>query len=115
MPGRAAIARKVRRIRPVTRRMGAQSHEALEAATAALDGPVIRTSASVIGKRGGESIIVATTGGGYTVTVLLSSPRLVFTVRARGWLMKSLALEGEHSELAGAVLAGARDAPAHPR
>ena len=79
--------------------MGAEGHKALETAAAVLDGPVVRTSASVIGKRGGESVIVATTSWGFVVTVLLPSPRVAFTVEQRGWLRKTLAVEGEPTEL----------------
>jgi hypothetical protein len=84
--------------------MGAQAIETLEAAAARLAGPVIRTSASVIGKCGGESVIVATTGWGYIVTVLYGSAHVAFTVRERGWLKKSLALEGQPMALAREVV-----------
>jgi hypothetical protein len=66
----------------------------LEAAAAELGGAAIRTSTSVIGQSGGESVIVATAAWGYTVTVVLQGMRMAFTVRPRGWLRKHLAVEG---------------------
>jgi hypothetical protein len=66
----------------------------LDAAAAALVGPLVRTSASVIGKRAGERLIVATTSFSYTVTALVSDLRFAFTVHPRGWLKKTLVVEG---------------------
>ncbi len=80
--------------------MGAQANEALATAAAELGGVLVRTSTSVIGKRGSESIIVATAGWGYTVTVVVSGLRVAFTLRPRGWLRRSLAFEGSPIELA---------------
>jgi hypothetical protein len=65
----------------------------LEAAAAELGG-AIRTTASVIGQSGGETVIVATCAWGFTVTVVLHGMRMAFTVRPRGWLRKHLAVEG---------------------
>ena len=64
------------------------------AAELSVDGPVIRTSASVIGHRGAESVIVATASWGYTVTVVLHDMRMAFTIAPRGWLRKHLVVEG---------------------
>src|SRR6266567_9545618 len=98
--GKLGIARKLRRKTIVTRGMGAQANEALATAAAELGGVLVRTSTSVIGKRGSESIIVATAGWGYTVTVVVSGLRVAFTLRPRGWLRRSLAFEGSPIELA---------------
>lgn len=67
---------------------------ALAVAGAELGGPIIRTAASVIGTRGGESVIVATSSWGYTVTVMAQALPLVFTVRPRGLLRRAIAVEG---------------------
>jgi|SoiMethySBSTD1v2_1073268.scaffolds.fasta_scaffold232125_3 hypothetical protein len=68
------------------------------AAELGLGGPVIRTNASVIGQRGAESVIVATAGWGYTVTVVLHGMRIAFTVAPRGFLRKHLVVEGTPAE-----------------
>jgi hypothetical protein len=75
----------------------------LDAAAPELHGPVIRTAASVIGTRGGESLIVATTAFGYTVTSLLSV-HVHFFIEPRGWLRKTLAVVGSPRELVRRVL-----------
>lgn len=86
--------------------MASQSVAALAVAAAELGGPLIRTAASVIGSRGGESVIVATTGWGYTVTVMAQGLPLGFTVRPRGLLRKHLAVEGAPVELVRRVVDG---------
>jgi len=86
--------------------MGAQATDALELAAAALDGPVVRTSASVIGKRGTESVIVATSARSVTISILVGSGHVALTVRERGWLKRSLALEGSPIELAREIVDG---------
>jgi hypothetical protein len=80
--------------------MGAQTTEALELAGSVLDGPITRTSASVIGKRGNESVIVATTARSCTISILVASAHVGLTVRPRGWLKRSLELDGAPIELA---------------
>jgi hypothetical protein len=77
---------------------------ALDAAAAELQGQLIRTTASVIGHRGPDSVIVATTAWGYTVTVMLSHMRIAFTVQPRGWLRKTLQVRGMPIELVDQVL-----------
>jgi len=62
----------------------------LAAAAGELHGPLIRTSASVIGQRAGESIIFATTSWGFMVTVMLRGMALALALRPRGWLRKTL-------------------------
>jgi hypothetical protein len=86
--------------------MDAQAVAVLDAAAGALTGSVTRTAASVIGKRAGEDLIVATTRFSYTVTALLSAS-LSFLVRPRGWLRKTLEVAGTPPELVDQVL----DAP----
>lgn len=84
--------------------MGAQAHEALTVAAAQLAGTVVRTSASVIGRRGNDSVIVATTSWGYTVTALVTGLRTIFHVRPRGWLRRSYAVEGIPAELVAQII-----------
>ncbi len=79
-------------------------------AAAELVGQLIRTTASVIGHRGSDSVIFATTGWGYTVTVMMKNMRIGFTARPRGWLRKSLAIEGTPIELVAHVLDEAHQA-----
>ncbi len=83
--------------------MGNEATSVLDTAAPELAGPIVRTSASVIGKRGGESLIVATTCFGYTVSALLSV-RIAFAVRPRGWLRKTLAVAGAPLELVREIL-----------
>jgi hypothetical protein len=85
--------------------VGQQASNVLDAAAPELAGPIVRTSASVIGKRFGESLIVATTAFGYTVTALLTV-RIAFFVRPRGWLKKTLAIAGAPPELVQQILDG---------
>lgn len=80
--------------------MRPQAAAVLTQAAAELGGTLVRTSASVIGRRTGESIIVATASWGYTITVMLSHMRILMTIRPRGWLRKCLAVEGSPPELA---------------
>src|SRR5215813_7988406 len=77
----------------------------LDAATSVMSGSVTRTAASVIGKRGGETLIVATTRFSYTITIMLSVP-VSFTVRPRGWLKRGLAVTGAPSEKVEQILDG---------
>jgi hypothetical protein len=81
-------------------RPGHRPAAVLAAAAADLGGTQVRTSASVIGHRGSESVIVATASWGYTVTVMLSHMRIALTIRPKGWLKKCLAVEGAPPELA---------------
>ncbi len=92
--------------RPLRRNKDVNLHAAstLSAAAAELQGPIIRTSASVIGQRDGESIIFATTGWGYTVTVMMHAVRIGFEVRPRGWLRKSLHIAGAPADLVAEIL-----------
>jgi hypothetical protein len=85
--------------------VGRESTQVLDAATPELAGPIVRTTASVIGKRRGESVIVATTDFGYTVTALVSVS-IAFAVRPRGWLKKTLAVAGAPAELVRQILDG---------
>lgn len=77
---------------------------ALDAAAAQLSGQLLRTSASVIGHRGGESIIFAITGWGYTVTVMMKGMRIGFVARQRGLLRKTLHVEGHPIDLVNEIL-----------
>jgi hypothetical protein len=77
----------------------------LDAAAPELKGPVIRTAASVIGKRAGESLIVATTAFGYTVTSLITV-QVHFFIEPRGWLKKTLAVVGTPLDLVRRILDG---------
>src|SRR5262249_13954251 len=83
--------------------MDAQAAAVLDAAAGALSGSVTRTAASVIGRRAGENLIIATTRFSYTVTALLSSC-LSFTVRPRGWIRKTLAVARSPPERVAQVL-----------
>lgn len=85
--------------------MGPEARSVLDAAGPELSGPVVRTAASVIGQRAGESLIVATTAFGYTVTSLVSV-QIHFYVEPRGWLRKSLAVAGTPLELVRRILDG---------
>ena len=78
----------------------------LDAAAAELTGQLMRTNASVIGHNGGESLVVAETGWGYTVTAMLQRMRIAFTVEPRGWLRRSLRIEGTPIELVHRVVDG---------
>jgi hypothetical protein len=89
--------------------MTSQATLVLDAAAAELAGPLVRTSASVIGIRAGESVIVATTSWGYTVTVLLKSMRILMSVRPRGWLRRCLAVEGAPLDLVNRIVEPFRD------
>jgi hypothetical protein len=77
---------------------------ALAVAGAELGGPVIRTAASVIGTRGGESVIVATTSWSYSVTVMAQGMPLAFTIRPRGLLRRALAVSGAPHDLVSRVV-----------
>jgi hypothetical protein len=79
--------------------MRTQAAHVLAQAAAELGGTLVRTSASVIGRRGAESFIVATASWGYTVTVMLAHMRIGLTIRPRGWLRKGLVVEGTPAAL----------------
>jgi hypothetical protein len=86
--------------------MRPQAPAVLAQAAAELGGTLVRTSASVIGRRGSESIIIATASWGYTVSVMLSHMRIGLSIRPRGWLRKGLAVEGWPAALAREVVDG---------
>ena len=78
--------------------------ETLSAAACELQGPLIRTSLSVIGQRDGERTICAATSRGFTVSVMLMQLPLAFAARLRGWRHKELEIAGSPTELAHEVI-----------
>ena len=85
--------------------MDARHAAVLDAAMLAFGGSVVRTAASVIGRREGQELIVATTRFGYSVSALVSV-RIAFVVRPRGLLRKTLAVDGSPRPLVDEILDG---------
>ena len=78
--------------------------ETLSAAALELQGPLIRTSLSVIGQRDGERTICAATSRGFTISVMMMAVPLAFAARLRGWRQKEVEIAGSPAELAHEVV-----------
>jgi hypothetical protein len=77
---------------------------ALDVATRELYGTISRTNSSVIGRRGNETVIFATSTRIWTVTAMLSGIRIAFAIEARGLFRKTFHVEGSPMELVSEIL-----------
>jgi hypothetical protein len=86
--------------------MDVSSHadHVLQVAMRQLTGTITRTTTSVIGRRGNETVIVATTQRGWMVTVLLQQMKIAFVATPKGLFRKSLVVEGTPSDLVSEIL-----------
>jgi hypothetical protein len=71
----------------------AQEH-ALDVASGELHGTITRTSSSVIGRRGGETVIFAIANHHWSVTAMLTGIRIAFVLAPQGVFRKTLRVEG---------------------
>jgi hypothetical protein len=84
--------------------VSSQTEHVLEVAVRQLSGTITRTTTSVIGRRGNETVIFATTQRGWMVTVMLQSMKIGFVASPRGLFRKSLVVEGTPSDLVNEIL-----------